>query len=81
MRVVGLPIAPPAKITSFPTPTVYLVDVGELAYSTADAVRPPLFAPEPLPVLLLNNILVTMEFGRSWRFPRGGSESMYAERA
>ena len=69
MRIVGLPIAPPASITSLFTLTEFLADVEELAYSTADAVR-----------LLPNKSLVAITFDRTWRLLRGGRTSMYAER-
>jgi hypothetical protein len=69
MRIVGLPIAPPVIITSLFTPTVFGADVGELAYSTPDAVR-----------LLPNRILVTITLVRMSRLLRGGRGSMYAER-
>ena len=69
MRIVGLPIAPPASITSLLTRTEFLVDVEELAYSTADTVR-----------LSPNKSLVAITFGRMWRLLRGGRGSMYAER-
>lgn len=68
MRIVGLPIVPPASITSLLTRTEFLGDVEELAYSTADAVKS------------LNKSLVAITFGRTWRLLRGGRGSMYAER-
>lgn len=75
IRILGLPIAPPATITSLFTLTVFRTPAELVAYSTAVATRPLGFVTVPLKI-----ILVTVALGRMARFGRGGSGSIYAER-